>query len=313
MTEMIGLIGTASRASLYLEAMVRHPRVQAVALAAADDEARQQLHRRWGIIKAVHDDYHDLLADAAIAAVAVCAPLAEREAIIVEALAAGKHVLTEVPYAVTEQGANAVLDAATPSPGKLLVTLPERYLPAHERARKLLQEESLGRPLLGAVMALNLPTDDNLLLSQAYHGVDLLQYLLGPASAVTASTTGEVALVSLELPEGVLAQLTLVAAADERPQIERRIVCAKGMMLIRDNPEDELPLIVYQGDEVFPVKVKNPPTVMEYAAVQAVEALLTSAYDDAPPPATVDEAHSSLRATLAAQQSAAEGRRTTLP
>jgi myo-inositol 2-dehydrogenase / D-chiro-inositol 1-dehydrogenase len=71
----------------------------------------------------IHRDRRSLIADPAIAAIAVATPNHLHAPIAVAALAAGKHVLVEKPMAITLADCDRIIAASKRSPGQLTVGL----------------------------------------------------------------------------------------------------------------------------------------------------------------------------------------------
>jgi predicted dehydrogenase len=129
------------------------------------------------------------------AGAAVHAPLA------LTALAAGKHVLVEKPFAPTLLEAQAVVEAAAAQGRVLMVSQNYRHFPAPWAVRDLIAEGALGE--VGSVyvdfrvdMTRRLPAGhpylalyEPLLLDMAIHHFDLMRFTLGQEpSAVTCSS-----------------------------------------------------------------------------------------------------------------------------
>lgn len=334
MSPTLALIGAGPNAHHHLAACVRSPHVQAVALAEPADEARRALVRRYGIIKRDTADYRELLADPAIEVVDLCVPLAQRAALATEALQAGKQVLYEPPLAADLPAAQAVLATAQTAGRRLLCVASQIQYPAHLEAKKLLAAGEIGRPLLATMLLLSGGESGQLLpaagetatgwLEPAATALGLLQSWLGPALAVNATLgrssdetpEGEydTALLSLALPEGVLGQITLcTVATGDRPTAERRLTGSQASLMIRDNPEDELPLVVLRGPDFQPLRVKCPLDVHEYALTRTVEGLLECLGTGEAEALSAGQDVQALATALAALESARTGCRVALP
>lgn len=334
MSPTLALIGAGPNAHHHLAACVRSPHVQAVALAEPNDDARQALVQRYGIIKRETPDYRELLADPGLEIVDLCVPLAQRAALATEALQAGKQVLYEPPLAADLTAAEAALAAAQATGRRLLCAHSQLHYPAHVEAQKLLAAGEIGRPLLVTMLLLSGGESGQLWpaagetatgwLEPAASALGLLQSWLGPALAVNATLgrssdetpEGEydTALLSLELPEGVQGQITLcTVATGDRPTAERRLMGAAASLLSRDNPEDELPLVMLQGPDFQPVRVKSPLDVHEYALTRTVEGLLECLATGEAETLSAAEDVRALATALAALESARTGCRVTIP
>lgn len=314
----IGLIGSGCNADYHLSAYVRSPLVNTVALAEAPSPAREQLVRRWGIIKTVHEDYHALLSDPEVDLVDICT-FAGQEQLAREALEAGKHILCAGPPARSCEAFEELLNLAQANQRRFFCLLHQRLIPAHVRVFELLNAQAIGRPFFASIT--NLSHDSKqpswTLQNAQYHAIDLLQSFLGPAANVSATAqyltqedddAPDTVCLTLEHPGPALSQITIISAATgDRPMTERRLTGTEGSLLIRDNPEDELPLVGLQGDDFFVLKVKNPPDVQEYATQETIEHFLDCLVNNKAEVITVQQAKAALAATLAAQEAARTG------
>lgn len=307
----IGRIGGGGDAWQHLSAYVHSQRVSAVQLAETDEAIIQRLRHRFGIIKRVTADYRELLSDPQITVVDICLPPQQQEQAVQEALAAGKHVVCAAPFAATIAGGEAMIAAAKAADRRLLCVLYQRLIPAHVRVPQLLGGDGVGAPLFGSITV----TTNEPVREAVFHASDLLSHWVGEVHGVTAvwAKDPEAALISLELGERALAQITVLQKAEDQPPMaERRLVGPQGSLLIRDNPEDELPLLAMQGADTMPLKVKLPPDVREFAIIATIEHFLQCLMDNQPAPVTADDALAALRVLLAAEAAAATGSRVAL-
>jgi predicted dehydrogenase len=311
----VGFIGTGGEARHYLAGCVHSGLVARAVLAEPDEEARAQMRQRFGLIKADHAEPATLLSDPEVQVVVVCAALAERAATARQALAAGKHVILDAPPAQTAAELRELATLAQERGVRLLCATSALHMPAHLKLDELLQRDPLPPALLVSAMQAAVAPDDgrvpaslrDALWTGAYQTIAALQHFLGAAVRVAGATVGAQALAAtLLLADDVPAQVAVVLGQpEERPWGERRIITAEGFVLLRDNPEDEWPLIIGQGAEVMPVKVKAPPDVYEYAAAHAMEHLLDCVVNDRPERVPLAEALAATATLDALRQAAA--------
>jgi UDP-N-acetyl-2-amino-2-deoxyglucuronate dehydrogenase len=118
-------------------------------VAVADvDEDRLRAAARHGVAH-LDRDHADLLDRSDVELVAVCTPPHLHERIVLDALAAGKHVVCEKPLAPTLAAADRIVDAAHAFPGRLSVVHQFRWLPEVRRTIWLRDSDRLGRLLFG--------------------------------------------------------------------------------------------------------------------------------------------------------------------
>lgn len=112
-TVRIGLIGAARVASYAIVDPARSVRgAHLTAIAARDPERASAFAERHGIVT-VHHDYRSLFADPAIDLVYLATPPSTHADLAHRAIAAGKHILVEKPFAINATEAAAILDHTT--------------------------------------------------------------------------------------------------------------------------------------------------------------------------------------------------------
>ncbi len=335
----VGLIGCGEFAKLHLEGLVRCQHVGSVIAADPDEAALAAMHRRFGIIKRTESDWRAVIEDESVDVVEVVTPHDSHREISVAALEAGKHVICEKPIGRTLEEADAMLAAAEANARRLLISLPMLYYPAIVRAREMMQSGEIGRPFLAdfglwddEFVRMSDPehwkgslerAGGGVLIDGGYHPMYVLLHMFGRPRAVTAMCRStliavegkgeDTALVALDFGDGMLANLTVTFADHgERYRAERRVACEQGVLLIRDMPEDEIPLALLHGEDFSPIRVHNPLYVAPYAVEVMIDDLFGAIVEEREPIATAQLAYDTLRVVLAAYESEREGRRVEL-
>src|SRR3954452_2102526 len=207
-------------------------------------------------------DHKELLATVRPQVVHICTPHNEHVAVAIDSLDAGVAVLVEKPVAHTVAEAERLLAANRAHPGvKIGVCLQNRYNASVRAARALLGAGELGR-VLGASATLLWHRDPayyearpwrgrkgdsggGVLINQAIHTLDLLQWLLGDVDRVRGNTgryaldgivdVEDTASVVLDHAGGarsvVFATLTNVTDAP----VTLEIVTERAVLLLRDD------------------------------------------------------------------------------
>lgn len=93
-------------------------------------------------------DYHELLELDEVDAVVIATPDCTHVDIVVDALAADKHVLSEKPGGTSRKQLRQLEEAVTTSDRTYQVGLECRYLPVFERMRRMIAEGAIGQPRL---------------------------------------------------------------------------------------------------------------------------------------------------------------------
>jgi predicted dehydrogenase len=123
--------------------------VELAAIAEANPARAGELRARYGI--PVYADHREMLEQAALDAVSVATPDHLHRDIVVDAAAAGKHVLVEKPLDVTVEGAEAMVRSARDAGVLLQVDFHKRYDPDHQAIQRRVRSGDLGDILYGSV------------------------------------------------------------------------------------------------------------------------------------------------------------------
>ena len=295
---IVGQIGAGAIARPHVKAFVHNPHVTEVRVADPSADAREALAREYGIIKGTCEDYHELLADATIALVDIGVPHYLHAPIAIEAMRAGKDVIVEKPLAMNEAECDAMIAASQETGRRLFCALCQRMFPAHIKAEELIAAGEIGRPFMGAITIIGNEFDrmndpeswkgdwdkagGGALFDTGYHAVYMLQHWFGPAREVSGlakrlvvepeNKADDTSAIAMGMDNNVLCSVVVTySATGDRWGEERRIVGTEGSILIRDDPEDELPLVVFHGAEFRPIKVHNPPGINHYAIRKTVD------------------------------------------
>jgi predicted dehydrogenase len=218
-------VGCGFIAAKHAQALSNMPGCRLVAVYDVDNMAAEKLARSTGV--QIYRSYDDLLADPGVDVVNLCTPGSLHAVLGIKAASHGKHVLVEKPMAVTLEDADALIEACDRA-GVVLVTAHQNRFKGPVRALKTaLEQEKMGRISHGSVVLrwnrnmdyyLQKPwradasQGGGVLLNQAIHNIDLLQWMLGPvntvyglASSATPSLKAEESAVAvLKFASGVL-------------------------------------------------------------------------------------------------------------
>lgn len=145
----IGIVGAGLWGANHARVFNILPQTDLVAVCDISKERVEAMRAGTGA-RAAYTDYQALIADPAVDAVTIATPDFTHTPIILAALKAGKHVLSEKPLATTLEEASAIAEAAAASPGKLMVDFHNRVNPAIVQAREAVASGELGRPVHGS-------------------------------------------------------------------------------------------------------------------------------------------------------------------
>jgi UDP-N-acetyl-2-amino-2-deoxyglucuronate dehydrogenase len=181
----------------------------------------------------------DLLARDDVDIVSVLTPSGLHHDHAIAAAAAGKHVVVEKPMALRLDDADAMIRACDDAGVRLFVVKQCRFHVPVEKTREAFVTGRLGKPVLASVRVWwrrdqayydrdgwrgTWALDGGVLMNQAIHHIDLLQWFMGPATAVRCAgrtrlldiETEDTASGTIEFESGALG--TIEATTATRPK-----------------------------------------------------------------------------------------------
>ncbi|MFW0792449.1 Gfo/Idh/MocA family oxidoreductase [Gordonia sp. CPCC 205515] len=195
----IGIVGCGKIARNHVQALGALDDVEVVACCDTDRSRSREFADANGIAQACASTTE--MFALGLDAVTVCTPHPTHEAVVVEAAEHGLHVLCEKPIAVDPISADRMIEATERAGVTFGVMFQRRFWPAAQRVRAAIDDGTLGRPVLGEVSVLlhrpssyyaqdawrgSWDTDGGgVLMTQAIHQIDLLQWYLGRPVSVT--------------------------------------------------------------------------------------------------------------------------------
>ncbi|MEM7574134.1 MAG: Gfo/Idh/MocA family oxidoreductase [Bacteroidota bacterium] len=144
----VALVGTGIRgATLWGTNLVRNyaEQVEFVGLCEVNEGRLNTVKEMMGVDCPTFLDHRELLREVKPEWVIVTTVDATHHEVIVSALDAGAHVITEKPLTTDEHKLRAILDAEKRSGKKVLVTFNYRHTPHNTRIKQLLHDQRIGR------------------------------------------------------------------------------------------------------------------------------------------------------------------------
>lgn len=200
----IGIIGAAGRGT-----MARHwhdPAGRSVVVGAADvaEGALNQFREQVNAEAFVTRDYRELLARKDIDAIAVMSPDFTHEQYVCDAFAAGKHVFSEKPMAITTEGCDRMLEGWVASGKQFMIGFNMRYMNIFRVMKEAVDSGAIGEVKTVWVRHF-IGTGGNwyyhdwhgasrnatsLLLQKASHDIDMIHWLTGRYTVRVAASGG---------------------------------------------------------------------------------------------------------------------------
>jgi UDP-N-acetyl-2-amino-2-deoxyglucuronate dehydrogenase len=243
MTIHVGLIGAGNISETHARAALAIPGVAIAGVYAPTRAHAERVAAQYGAT--AHDSLDQLLEHRPLDLVAIGSPSGLHAEHGIAAARHGIHVLVEKPIDVTTARADALIDEAARAGISLGVIFQDRLKPDVLRAKALVEDGRLGRPILATAQVKWYRTPEyyggsqwrgtrtldggGALINQGVHTVDLLLWLCGPvrrvfgrvATRLHAIEVEDTAVATLEFASGALG--TIEAATSAYPGYSRRI------------------------------------------------------------------------------------------
>lgn len=182
-----GVIGAGRIGKIHAENLAtRISEVEVAAIADVDLKCAQELAGRLHVAKAV-EDYHTILSDPDIDAVAICSSTDTHARIVVEAAQAGKHIFCEKPIDFDLAKIDAALQAVDKAGVKLQIGFNRRFDPNFRTVRAMIAEGKIGDVHILRITSRDpapppvsyVKVSGGMFLDMTIHDFDMARYLSG--------------------------------------------------------------------------------------------------------------------------------------
>jgi UDP-N-acetyl-2-amino-2-deoxyglucuronate dehydrogenase len=239
-----GILGCGVIGPHHARAIASLEDAELVAVADIVPELADKLAGEYGCSS--HPGLGQMLSEAELDAVCVCTPSGMHAGDAIAALEAGKHVVIEKPLDVTLGAADRLLGVQRATGGKVAVVSQHRFDVATLAVHRAISTQQFGRLTTGSAEVRWWRSQSyydsggwrgtreldggGVLINQAIHSIDLLQWLMGPVVEVNAYT-GLLAHERIEVEDTAVAMLkfesgalgTIVATTAAYPGLTARI------------------------------------------------------------------------------------------
>jgi UDP-N-acetyl-2-amino-2-deoxyglucuronate dehydrogenase len=334
-----GIIGAGAVSVLHATAIAQCPDARLVAVA---DTSLERARKLAGEEAVCYDDYHQLLANPAVQAVCICTPSGLRGQICIDAAHAGKHILAEKPLEVTLEKTDAMIAACDAAQVKLAVVFQLRFMPGVQALKQAITAGRLGKLLMGDAYIKWRRTADyyasapwrgtlvmdggGVLINQAIHSIDLLQWLMGTPTRITGHTarlvhTGiegeDTAVAALQFANGALGTIEACTSASVGLPARVEIRGTHGMVVLEDG---KIALWEVEGEDSPQIETMDlgsgsadPMAIGAAGHLIHINDLVQAIRTDRPPIIDGREGRKALEVVIGIYRSAAAGQPVTLP
>ncbi|WP_432513292.1 Gfo/Idh/MocA family protein [Kineococcus sp. SYSU DK001] len=327
------VVGTGGIAQEHAKALrTLSDRVEVVAAVDVDPDRVGTFAREWDVPRTA-GDLAAVLADGNVDLVHVCTPPSAHVPLAEQALAAGATVVVEKPVALSLAETDRLLAAEAAGTGSVAVVSQHRFGSGVQRLRSIVEDSSLGRPLVATCLTqwyrpdayFQVPWRGTFALEgggptmgHGIHQVDVLLSVLGPWQEVSAmaargsrpTETEEVSVATVRFADGALASVvnSVVSVRETttmRFDLEHASVELNHLYGYRD---EDFRVTAAPGheDDVEKAWSRAPQGVPSSHAAQ-FRAVLDALDDGAAPPVPLREARATLELVAAVYRSAFTG------
>jgi myo-inositol 2-dehydrogenase / D-chiro-inositol 1-dehydrogenase len=183
----MGVIGAGMIGKVHAEHLAfRIPETKLSAIADVNLAAASDLADRLNVQNVV-SDYHEILADPSIDAIAICSSTNTHAQIICEAAQAGKHIFCEKPISYDLKKIDEALALVEKTGVKLQVGFNRRFDPNFARIRNAIINGEIGEPHLLHIISRDpepptaeyCKTSGGIFMDMTIHDFDMARYLVG--------------------------------------------------------------------------------------------------------------------------------------
>ncbi|MBU1135189.1 MAG: Gfo/Idh/MocA family oxidoreductase [Nanoarchaeota archaeon] len=164
-----------------------------VAVSDPDEKRGKEIAEKFSC--KYYSDYKEMLEKEKIDAVSVAVPTKFHKDVCLYCIENGKHVLVEKPIADKIEDARAIIDAAKSKGIKLLVGHVERFNPAVQKLKEIIDKREIGdiTSIIARRVGVFPPQvlDANVIIDLAVHDIDIVNYILGKQPTAIYASGGK--------------------------------------------------------------------------------------------------------------------------
>lgn len=193
-----GLIGCGKVGKTHADILKSLPESDFTAVASRSEESAKNFGTRYNV--SWYTNIEEMLEKSGLEAVVICTPHPVHKYPAVEAAKRKVHVIVEKPLASSLKDCDVMLEEAEKTGIKFGMISQRRFYPSAQRIRNAIDAGKVGKPILGNVTMLGWRDEEyyksnswrgtwegeggGVLVNQAPHQIDLLQWYLGPVEQV---------------------------------------------------------------------------------------------------------------------------------
>lgn len=354
-----GIVGCGMIANFHAEAIKR---IKGTKLVACFD-SRTESADAFGAANPGVTVYHDLdqmLADPTLHIVTICTPSGAHMEPAVKAAQAKKHVVVEKPMEISLKRCDAILDACRRNGVMLCPIFQSRFSPANLALKEAIDEGRFGKLTLGDTFVKWWRTQEyydgpqpkgtktpvktgwrgtwsldggGAYMNQAIHNVDLLYWLMGDVSEVSAVTATlghqrieveDIGVAAIKFKNGAVGTITASTAIWPGLMKKTEIHGTAGSVIVEQDdvllwsfekpkPKDRAVVDKLMNKEESSGGASDPKAISYVGHMEQLKDFIKAIQLGKKPKITGDEGRKAVEIVLAIYQSSWTGKRVTLP
>ena len=199
----IGIVGCGTIATIHAQAMQESRNLQLVSFYSRNENNARSLAEKFNV--SWYTDWKIFIADPELDAVSICTPSGNHLDYAEMAALAGKQVIVEKPIEVTIDRAKRLIKACKENDVTLSVIYQSRFIPEIQELKTKLGEKEIGDLFMGDAYIKWFRDQDyydsgawrgtialdggGVLINQAIHTIDLLQWFMGDVESIYGKTS----------------------------------------------------------------------------------------------------------------------------
>jgi UDP-N-acetyl-2-amino-2-deoxyglucuronate dehydrogenase len=198
----IGIVGCGTIASIHAQAIQESEILELISVFSRNEQRASSVGTRFNV--KWQTDWNTFITDPALDAVSICTPSGNHLDYGEKAAQSGKHVIVEKPIEVTLERAQRLIRVCEENKVALAVIYQSRFIPEIIKLKRKLDEKVIGDLFVGdaqikwfrsqeyydsgawrGTLALD---GGGVLINQAIHTIDLLQWFMGDVESIYGTT-----------------------------------------------------------------------------------------------------------------------------
>ncbi len=198
----VGIVGIGNISDIHAQALIETKNTELVSVYSRNQKKAQNFSEKYNI--QWYDNWEEFISDENLDAVSICTPNGTHLDYGKKSAEAGKHVIVEKPIEVTLERAKKLINICNENNVELAVIYQNRFLNKISNLKELLDKEKLGKLFMGDAYIKwyrsqkyydsgawrgTIKLDGGgVLINQAIHTIDLLQWFMGDVESIFAQT-----------------------------------------------------------------------------------------------------------------------------